>query len=132
MKTERGSLTVELVLLSPLLAILVLFCVHAGRLGEAKNQVQHAADQGARKGSQVSFSRIENEARSATLEDLSKSGVACIDPRVEVVLITNGSFDAVQVNVSCEIRSDGTELLALFPDSVHASSVEIIDRWRVL
>ena len=132
MNTERGSLTVELVLLSPLLAILVLFCVHAGRLGEAKNQVQHAADQGARKGSQVSFSRIENEARSATLKDLSKSGVACIDPRVEVVLITNGSFDAVQVNVSCEVRSDGTELLALFPDSVHASSVEIIDRWRVL
>ena len=132
MKTERGSLTVELVLLSPLLAILVLFCVHAGRLGEAKNQVQHAADQGARKGSQVSFSRIEKEARSATLEDLSKSGAACIDPRVEVVLITNGSFDAVQVNVSCEVRSDGTELLALFPDSVHASSVEIIDRWRVL
>ena len=132
MKTERGSLTVELVLLSPLLAILVLFSVHAGRLGEAKNQVQHAADQGARKGSQVAYSRIENEARNATLEDLSKSGVACIDLRVNVVLISNGSFDAVQVDVSCEVRSDGTELLALVPDTVHASSVEVIDRWRVL
>ena len=132
MKTEQGSLTVDLVLLSPLLAILVLFSVHAGRLGEAKNQVQHAADQGARKGSQVAYSRIENEARNATLEDLSKSGVACIDLRVDVVLISNGSFDAVQVKVSCDVRSDGTELLALFPDTVHASSVEVIDRWRVL
>ena len=132
MKTEQGSLTVELVLLSPLLAILVLFSVHAGRLGEAKNQVQHAADQGARKGSQVAYSRIENEARNATLEDLSKSGVACIDLRVDVVLISNGSSDAVQVKVSCDVRSDGTELLALFPDTVYASSVEVIDRWRVL
>lgn len=132
MNTERGSLTVELVLLSPLLAILVLFCVHAGRLGEAKNQVQHAADQGARKGSQVSHSRIENEARKATLEDLSKSGIACINSRVEVMLISIDSFDAVQVNVTCDVRSDGTELLGLFPDTVHASSVEVIDRWRVL
>ena len=39
MKTERGSLTVELVLLAPVLMAMVLFGVHAGRLGEAKIQV---------------------------------------------------------------------------------------------
>ena len=58
MKTERGSLTVELVLLAPVLMAMVLFGVHAGRLGEAKIQVQHAADQGARAGSQASESKM--------------------------------------------------------------------------
>lgn len=132
MKTDHGSLTVELVILAPVLAILVLFGVHIGRLSEAKNQVQHAADQGARKGSQAAFSRIEQDARNSALEDLNKSGVACLDLSIQVTVITSGSFDAVEVKVSCEVRSDGTEMLGLFPDKVHATSVEVLDRWRVL
>jgi len=36
MKTERGSASVELVLLTPVLMILVLFVVIAGRGGESQ------------------------------------------------------------------------------------------------
>jgi len=131
MKTERGSLTVELVLLAPVLMAMVLFGVHAGRLGEAKIQVQHAADQGARAGSQASESKMVESSRHASERDLRLSGVACIDVSIQVERVAAGSVDAVRVSISCRGRDDGTELLGLFPDVVHASSIEVIDRWRV-
>lgn len=131
MKTEQGSLTAEMVLLTPVLVILVLFGVHVGRLSEAKIQVQHAADQGARMGSKVAYSQIDQAARGAIIDDLSQSGVSCVDLQVDIEVITMRSFDAIEVNVECQVRTDGTELLALYPDKVHASSVEVIDRWSV-
>ena len=131
MKTERGSLTVELVLLAPVLMAMVLFGVHAGRLGEAKIQVQHAGDQGARAGSQASESKMVESSRHASERDLRLSGVACIDVSIQVERVAAGSVDAVRVSISCRVRNDGTELLGLFPDVVHASSIEVIDRWRV-
>lgn len=131
MRTERGSLTVELVLLAPVLMAMVLFGVHAGRLSEAKIQVQHAADQGARAGSQASESKIVESSRQASERDLRLSGVACVDISIQVERVAAGSVDAVRVSISCRVRDDGTELLGLFPDVVHASSIEVIDRWRV-
>ena len=131
MKTERGSLTVELVLLAPVLMAMVLFGVHAGRLSEAKIQVQHAADQGARAGSQTSESKMIEFARQASERDLRLSGVACIDISIQVERVTAGTVDAVRVSISCRVRDDGTELLGLFPDVVRASSIEVVDRWRV-
>lgn len=131
MRTERGSLTVELVLLAPVLMVMVLFGVHAGRLSEAKIQVQHAADQGARAGSQASESKIVESSRQASERDLRLSGVACVDISIQVERVAAGSVDAVRVSISCRVRDDGTELLDLFPDVVHASSIEVIDRWRV-
>jgi Flp pilus assembly protein TadG len=131
MKTERGSLTVELVLLAPVLMAMVLFGVHAGRLSEAKIQVQHAADQGARAGSQASESKMVESSRHASELDLRLSGVACIDISIQVERVTAGTVDAVRVSISCRVRDDGTELLGLFPDVVRASSIEVVDRWRV-
>ena len=46
MKREEGSVTVELVLLAPILMTLMLFVVYAGRGAEVLTQIQHAADQG--------------------------------------------------------------------------------------
>ena len=74
MKNEHGSLTVEMVLLAPVLMVLVLFGVHSGRLSEAKVQVQHAADQGARAGSLVSESKTVSTAKAAVETDRSYLG----------------------------------------------------------
>ena len=54
MSPERGSVTVELVILTPLLMLLVLFGIYAGRASEAVIQVRHAADQAARAASKGS------------------------------------------------------------------------------
>lgn len=131
MKTDRGSLTVEMVLLAPVLMVLVLFGVHSGRLSEAKIQVQHAADQGARAGSLVSESKIVSAAKSAVEADLMLAGVSCRKFSVNVEQVDAGVASAVQVQVLCSVRVDGTELLGLLPDQVSASSIEVIDAWRI-
>lgn len=48
MKRDRGSVAAEMVLLTPILIILLMLVVHAGRTGQGMNQLKHAADQGAR------------------------------------------------------------------------------------
>lgn len=131
MKNEHGSLTVEMVLLAPVLMVLVLFGVHSGRLSEAKVQVQHAADQGARAGSLVSESKIVSTAKSAVETDLMLAGVSCSKFSVSVDKVIAGVASAIQVHVSCSVRVDGTELLGLLPDQVSASSIEVIDTWRI-
>jgi len=131
MKYERGSLTVELVILAPMLMFMVLFGVHVGRLSEAKVQVQHAADQGARAGSLAAKSKMVSAATVAAENDLKLAGVSCAKVSVEVGLVATGLTNAVRVQVDCDVRLDGTELLGLLPDRVHASSIEVIDEWRI-
>ena len=131
MKYERGSLTVEMVILAPMLMFMVLFGVHAGRLSEAKVQVQHAADQGARAGSLAAKSKMVSAATVAAENDLKLAGVSCAKVSVEVGLVTAGMANAVRVQVDCDVRLDGTEPLGLLPDRVHASSMEVIDEWRI-
>ena len=131
MKYERGSLTVELVILAPMLMFMVLFGVHVGRLSEAKVQVQHAADQGARAGSLAAKSKMVSAATFAAENDLKLAGVSCAKVSVEVGLVPTGLTNAVRVHVDCDVRHDGTELLGLLPDRVHASSIEVIDEWRI-
>ena len=131
MKYERGSLTVELVILAPILMFMVLFGVHVGRLSEAKVQVQHAADQGARAGSLAAKSKMVSAATFAAENDLKLAGVSCAKVSVEVGLVPTGLTNAVRVHVDCDVRLDGTELLGLLPDRVHASSMEVIDEWRI-
>jgi len=131
MKYERGSLTVELVILAPMLMFMVLFGVHVGRLSEAKVQVQHAADQGARAGSLAAKSKMVSAATFAAENDLKLAGVSCAKVSVEVGLVPTGLTNAVRVHVDCDVRLDGTELLGLLPDRVQASSIEVIDEWRI-
>jgi len=131
MKYERGSLTVELVILAPMLMFMVLFGVHVGRLSEATVQVQHAADQGARAGSLAAKSKMVSAATFAAENDLKLAGVSCAKVSVEVGLVPTGLTNAVRVHVDCDVRLDGTELLGLLPDRVHASSIEVIDEWRI-
>ena len=131
MKSDRGSLTVEMVILAPMLMFMVLFGVHVGRLSEAKVQVQHAADQGARAGSLAAKSKMVSAATFAAENDLKLAGVSCAKVSVEVGLVPTGLTNAVRVHVDCDVRLDGTELLGLLPDRVHASSIEVIDEWRI-
>jgi Flp pilus assembly protein TadG len=130
-KSESGSSTVELVLLAPVLMVMVLFGVHSGRLSEAKIQVQHAADQGARAGSLAAESKIAQVATVAVENDLKLAGIACTKVSIDAGAVATGMTNAVRVQVECDVRVDGTQLLGLLPDRVHATSIEVIDEWRV-
>ena len=131
MITQRGSVTVELVLLTPLLMILVLFGIYAGRASEALIQVRNAADQAARAASKGSRSQIQATAIRIAERVLKQSGTSCTNTNIKATVISQAQDLAVSVKVSCEIKSQDLSLLGTRPRVVSASSVEVIDRWRV-
>lgn len=125
---DEGSVTVEIVLLTPLLVLFTVFAIFGGRAAESMTDVQHAADQGARAASLVSSSRMHAEANRAVRHDLEERGVSCPDPVVSVSPSMEGRV--VTVTVTCRARQDGLELLSVGTPSLTASSTEVVDRYR--
>lgn len=130
MNHDRGSVAVEMVLLTPLLIILLMFVVHAGRAGQGVNQLRHAADQGARAASLVSESRMSSVARRAVVDDLATSGLSCVSPQVSTTLRRGLLSAAVTVAVSCQSSNVGLGLLGARSVDLSASSTEVVDRFR--
>jgi hypothetical protein len=131
MKREEGSVTVELVLLAPVLMMLVLFVVYAGRGAEVLTQIQHAADQGARAASMAHPSRMEAIGRDSAMRDLEQNGAACIDAVINVAFDDESEIHTVLVEVECAVNAKGLNLLGANNRVLHAESLEVIDRWRV-
>ena len=131
MIAQRGSVTVELVLLTPVLMVLVLFGVYAGRASEALIQVRHAADQAARAASKGSRSEIETTALEVAERTLRNSGSSCTQTSIQTSIVQQGQDPAVLVTVECTIKNIGLALLGTTSRVVRASSLEVIDRWRV-
>lgn len=131
MRTERGSATVELVLLTPVLMTLMLFVVIAGRGGEAQIKVHHAADQAARAASMVHPRSMRAVAERVARDDLSNSGVGCTNSTVDVRMNESERSRSVTVSVGCVVNRAGLDLLGLSERHVSADSTEVIDRWRV-
>jgi len=131
MKHERGSATVEMVVLAPVLLALVLFVVFAGRSTQAMSQIRHAADQGARAASMVRQERMSEVGRLAVLEDLRDNGNPCSNVLVNVAVDDESSMKTVLVEIECEISRTGLDLLALTRRTIEARSIEVIDVWRV-
>jgi Flp pilus assembly protein TadG len=131
MKTDYGSVTVEMVVLTPVLMILILFGVYSGRASESMTQVQGAADQAARGASKVSRSRVEATALEIAEHALTSESTSCTDFIVSTVLVEQGNNNAVRVEISCTINIDSLKLLGLSQRRVVATSTEVFDRWRV-
>lgn len=128
--TDRGSTTVELVLVAPVLLVLALFTILSGRSGEALRQVQHAADHGARAASQVAMGKREAVGLAAARSDLDGVGHSCRDSVIAVQTTKIGKLNAVKVTVSCRVEHAGLELLGLSARTVSADSIEVIDVYR--
>jgi Flp pilus assembly protein TadG len=127
---DRGSVTVEMVILTPVLITLVLFVVFLGRAGGATEQVRHAADAGARAASIVSRPSMGNVAHLVATADLAANGVNCGSTTVSVSISNAPRVSSVTVTVSCSVNSQGTALLGAGQRTLTASSTEVIDRFR--
>lgn len=127
-EVDRGSSTVEAVLMAPLLVLLVLFGIFVGRTSEATTEVKHAADQGARAAAMASVERMSDVAREAALSDLEDRGVSCPSPEISVT--PSPGDHTVAVTVSCSVSVEGLSLLGVDGPRLSATSVEVIDRYR--
>jgi Flp pilus assembly protein TadG len=123
---SRGSASVELVLLAPVLVLLFMLVIYAGQAGQGVEQVRHAADQGARAASMARRPAMSAAARQAVAADLEQNGRPCGTYHTSVQF----QADTVTVSVHCWTNGAGFWPLRLSDRVILASSTEIIDRYR--
>jgi Flp pilus assembly protein TadG len=98
---DRGSMTVEFVIVVPVLLVLMLFLVMAGRVEEARGQADGTARDGARAASiALDPGDAQTWAEQAITDD-DGSNVTCAQPTVDG--FTAGSL-AVTVTVQCTVN----------------------------
>jgi Flp pilus assembly protein TadG len=132
MSDARGSASLELVLVTPVVLLLLLFVVCAGRLAEARADVDRAARDAARAASIARDpSSAEDAGISAASATLESGGISCrsLDVSVDVSRFTAGG--TVATTVSCTV--DLADLAALRVPGTRtltATFVEPIDAFR--
>lgn len=132
MSRQDGSVTTEVVLLTPVLLVLLGLVVMTGRIGEVDGAVTNAAQQAARAATLVGTTSTAHAAADTTAHrNLDADGIACT--RVSVAVDTS-RFEAggdVAVEVACTVKLGGLAFTGL-PGSrtVRARAVEVIDTYR--
>ncbi len=121
MRSDRGSATVELVIMAPVLLLMLLFIVYVGRLTQANSEVAQAADHGARAAALASRPNMVDQAQAAASTSLADS--KCLNRQVSVA---DAGFE-VTVTVTCTIVRSDLAPLAPGQQTVSATSTEIID-----
>ena len=128
----RGSASVELVLVTPVLLVLLLFVVALGRLADARAQVDGAARDAARS---ASIARGPDSAlagaEAAAAARLVEGDVTCrhLDVQVQLGALRPGGI--VTANVTCDVDFGDLTLLGV-PGSraVTANAAEVYDAYR--
>lgn len=129
---ERGSATAELVLLTPLLILFLLFVVALGRLAGARLQVDSAARQAARA---ASIARDPATAIAAAQQtaaaSLAGSHLTCAHDNLSVDTAAYRPGGWVAVRLTCAVDlADLSGLRLPAAETVTARFVEPIDRFR--
>ncbi len=129
---QRGSVTVELVLLAPALFAVLLFIVGVGRLADAHGQLVGAARDAARAASQARDpATADAAARHAASGDLTAAAIGCgrLTVTTDTTSFTPGG--AVRVTVSCTATLADVAM-AGFPghETLRATAVAPLETYR--
>ena len=131
-RDESGSVTAELVLLTPLLILMLLFVVALGRLSGARLEVDGAAAQAARA---ASFARAPATATAMATQTASSAlgsdHVTCAQLTVSTDTAQFAPGGSVAVTVTCHVAlSDLTGLRLPASESVTSRATAVIDTFR--
>lgn len=130
--SERGSATVELVLITPVLLLMLVFVVFLGRLGQARNDVDRAARDAARA---ASIARLPEDAeaagRDAARATLESGGASCRQMAVSVDAAGFVPGGTVSATVTCTVDLADVAGLGLpGATTLTASFREPVDTYR--
>lgn len=101
-RSERGSASVELVLLVPLLMAMVALVVAAGRIVDARGQVNDAAYAAARAASlETNEAAAHRAGQAAAREALAERGRACVRLSVSLTGTDFRTDGSVVARVTC-------------------------------
>ncbi|MGH9091329.1 MAG: TadE/TadG family type IV pilus assembly protein [Acidimicrobiales bacterium] len=131
-RDESGSVTAELVLLTPLLVLMLLFVVALGRLAGARLDVDGAAAQAARA---ASIARDPTTATAMAQQTataaLGSDGVTCAELTVRTDTAQFAPGGSVAVTVTCTVGlSDLTGLRLPAAQSISSTATSVIDLYR--
>lgn len=126
-RENRGSITIEALLLVPTVFLFSSLIVYVGRMTDAAISVRRAADVAARVASQSNAQAAKYRAIQTATQELSSLRSGCDDSSVEVKRVDHGIESSFVVLVHCSINTRGLGLLSLVPNSVSAESTEVID-----
>ena len=129
---ESGAVATELVLLTPLLIVMLLFVVALGRLAGARLDVDGAAAQAARAASiardPATASAMAQQTATAAL---GSDGVTCANLSVNTDTSQFEPGGLVAVTVTCTVGlSDLTGLRLPASESVTSTASSVIDSYR--
>jgi Flp pilus assembly protein TadG len=131
--SSRGSLTVELVVLTPVLALFLLVALAFGRYALAREQVVGGARAAAEAAAVASSGTQAQQAAVAAATPVLQSNHSCTHPQVTLDVASFAPGALVRVSVSCRI--DFSDLLIPgFPGTttIKAAQAAAIDPYRTV
>jgi Flp pilus assembly protein TadG len=133
MRGEKGSAALELILLTPVLLIVLLFVVSLGEIASARQTVDGAAGAAARAATLASTPQAAiGAARSQAAASLASGGVNCAKTTVSVDVANFVPGGVVSVHVSCEVSLSSTVPGLPGSATLSASGASVVDRYRSL
>ena len=132
MTTDRGAATVEFVLITPVLVVMMLFVVGLGRFGVAQGDVNGAARDAARAASIArSADDAKSDGESAARAALAERQVPC---QSVVVNVDPGAFTpgtSVIADVTCVVDlHDVSQFWTPGSVTIRSHFISTIDRFR--
>jgi Flp pilus assembly protein TadG len=129
---EDGAVATELVLLTPLLVVMLVFVVALGRLVSARIQVDGAAAQAARAASIArSPTTAATVARQTATDALSSDHVTCAALTVTTDTARFAPGGQVAVTVTCAVALSDLVGLRLPPtEQITSTSTSVVDTYR--
>lgn len=132
MKDERGAASVEMVLVTPILVVLMLLAVAGGRLASTRAEVDAAARDSARAASLARSPGVaERDGRAAAEATLADRGLSCSNLTVTIDTADFRPGGVVATTVACDVDlSDLTGLGLPGARTVSARFAETVDTFR--
>ena len=129
---ERGAVATELVLLTPLLILMLLFVVALGRLAGARINVDGAAAQAARAASIATTpGGATVAAQQAATAALGSDHVTCATLQIATDTARFAPGGSVAVTVTCAVSlADLTGLALPATEQVSSTAASVIDTYR--
>lgn len=131
-RNERGSASMELVLITPAVLLLLLFVVAGGRLVLSRERVDAAARDAARAGTIArSAPTAQADARRAANARLAEAGVTCRTLDVHVDLTDFRPGGTVTTTINCTVDLADLTLLGVpGTRTITSTAVETVDTFR--
>ncbi|MFD0635385.1 TadE family protein [Catenulispora yoronensis] len=132
-RRERGSASLELILVTPLFIIFLLMVVAVGRLVDTKIQVDQAVHAAARAASlSMTPGGADDAAQTAAAQALSGAGITCSPMSVNTAVTGTAAGGTARVTLSCTVALGDMSGLGVFPGhkTITSSFSSVIDTYR--